>query len=286
MPASASAPTPQTASNVRKPGRVKPLAALLAITRLLRNPQDTRQVFLLTEALRGRSGVAPFNRFYASPVGQQILAERRSLLAALSDRPKLAALPEGTLGRRYLAFMAEENLTAEGLVEVAGENARTYSSPDTAVRIFATRMRDMHDLYHVLAGYGRDELGEVCVLAFSYKQQKIRSFRVIAAFGALHVWRGLRRARISAGGIFAAVREASRHGAAASWLPGEDLETMLTEDLDILRQRLGILPPVIYQDVIARIRSESGIAIGPLSDFLGARKHRSSRPAVPSPRQT
>jgi ubiquinone biosynthesis protein COQ4 len=250
-----------------KPGRVKPIAALRAIIRLMRDPQDTKQVFLLTEALRGRSGVAPFQRFCASFVGQRVLTERRYLLHALSDRAALAALPEESLGRAYLSFRAAENLSAEGLVEVAGVNPRTYSSPDESVRIFATRMRDMHDLYHVLAGYGRDELGEVCVLAFSYPQQKIRSFLVISAFGALRVRRLIKAAGIDPSGVLAAVREASRHGREAAWLPGEDLEAMMTEDLQSLRRRLSIKSPVIYNQLIARGRNESGVETGLLKNW-------------------
>lgn len=270
----ASAPPPAAPRAAHQPSRIKPVAALLAIFRLLRDPQDTRQVFLLTDALRGRSGIASFNRFYASPAGQKILAERRFLLASLADRAALAALPEGSLGRRYLAFMAEENLSAEGLVDVGGQNNRTYDSPDEAVRLFATRMRDMHDLYHVLAGYGRDELGEVCVLAFSYPQQKIRSFRVISTLGALHVRRLLRQAGLSPRGVLAAVREAARHGRQSAWLPGEDLEAMLAEDLEVLRQRLNIAPPRTYLDLISRVRQQTGVSAGPISEMVAARSRR------------
>jgi ubiquinone biosynthesis protein COQ4 len=267
------APAPRAA---HQPSRIKPVAALLAIFRLLRDPQDTKQVFLLTDALRGRSGIASFNRFYASPIGQKILAERRFLLAALSDREALAAMPEGSLGRRYLAFMAEENLSAEGLVEVGGQNIRTYDAPDEAIRLFATRMRDMHDLYHVLAGYGRDELGEVCVLAFSYQQQKIRSFRVISSLGALRVRRLLQKAGLSPRGVLAAVREAARHGRQSAWLPGEDLEAMLAEDLEALRQRFNIAAPTIYRDLITRVRQQTGVSAGPFSEMA---LRRSRRPA-------
>jgi len=80
--------------------RIKPFAAVLATLRLMRDPQDTRQVFRLTEALRGRSMKVMFDRFAATPVGANVLAEQRSLLAALTDRDYLASLHEGTLGQR------------------------------------------------------------------------------------------------------------------------------------------------------------------------------------------
>jgi ubiquinone biosynthesis protein COQ4 len=264
-------------SGATRPARVRPIAALLAITRLLRDPQDTKQVFLLTEALRGRSGVKPFRRFCESPVGRVVITERRSLLATLSDHDALAAMPDGSLGRHYLDFMSQENLSAEGLVEVAGDNIRTFSSPDEAVKIFAARMRDMHDLYHVLTGYGRDELGEVCVLAFSYQQQNIRSFRVIAGFGMLHIWRALRKAGINPRGVMASVGEAARNGRRAAWLPGEDLEGLLQENIDAVRVQVGIREPAKYIQLTERLRREVGAGSGSLIAILGDRASRKIR---------
>ncbi len=258
----------QTATELRPhlwfSGRVKPIKALVALIRLMRDPQDTRQVFLLTNALRGRSARQAFARFAAAPVGRQVLAERRRLIDALTDQDSLAAMPEGSLGRAYLAFMAEEQLTAQGLVDLAEQSRSVPVSAAESVKIYAGRMRDMHDLYHVLAGYGRDELGEICVLAFSYPQQNIRSFKVISMLGAVNIPRKLRRAGINPIGVRAAVREAARNGRAAAWLPGEDLEAMLPEDLTGLRQRLDVPAPKIYREVIARLRQETGIQAGPL----------------------
>ena len=253
----------------RRPApRIKPIAALLALYRLMRNPQDTGQVFRLTEALRGRSTRISFERFAATPMGQKILNERRSLLAALSDRAGLAALPEGTLGRCYLAFMAEENLSAEGLVDIAKQNLKMPPTGDDGISLYAARMRDMHDLYHVLTGYGRDELGEICVLAFSYPQQRIRSFWVISRLGMLNITRRLRGAGVSGRGVIAAVREAARHGAVAAWLPAADLEAMLQEDLTTLRARLNIKVPDRYHAVIGRLTGCSSIKSGTIKDLM------------------
>ena len=242
-----------------RPERIRPMKALLALTRLLRNPQDTSQVFLLTQALRGRSAQLAYLHFANTEAGGRILASRRALIDTLSDRTRLAALPKGSFGREYLNFMAQEQLTAEGLAELAEQNLNLPASANEDVRLYAARMRDLHDLYHVLTGYGRDELGEVCVLAFSYPQQRIRSFMVISRLGALHVWRGLRKAGMSGRGVLGAVREAARHGASAAWLPGEEIETLLAENLETLRERLKVPAPAIYIKVIAEIRRETGI---------------------------
>src|SRR5580704_199280 len=99
--------------------RRHPVAAYRAMRNLLRDREDTRQVFLLIDALRGKTTLRQLARFRQSETGRAALAERRCLLGRLSDRASLAALPAGTLGRAYYDFMAAENLTAEGLVEAS-----------------------------------------------------------------------------------------------------------------------------------------------------------------------
>lgn len=252
-----------------QPTRIQPIAALMALHNLMKNPQDTRQVALLTAALRGRSGIMQFNRFKATAIGQRILAEGRRLGPVLDDHEALAKLPENSFGRHYLAFMAEENLTAKGLEEVTTDATDPFRYANEEIRIFADRSRDLHDLYHVLAGYGRDEIGEISVLAFSYPQQRLRSYAVIASFGALNFSRLLMRHGVPAAGVFAAVWEAYRNGKRAAWLPGEDIEALLSEDLAALRQRLNIPPPHKYIAQLARIRQRTAWRHGPL--FAGGR---------------
>ena len=99
--------------------RLHPIAALRAVRNLMRNREDTHQVFLLIEALRGKTTLRQFARFRQTETGRAVLGEHRRLLDRLSDRASLAALPAGTLGRAYYDFMASENLSAEGLVEAS-----------------------------------------------------------------------------------------------------------------------------------------------------------------------
>jgi ubiquinone biosynthesis protein COQ4 len=244
------------------PPRVRPIAALRALRSLLKDPQDTRQVALLTSALRGRSGVMQYNKFKASPVGAKILAEKRRLGEVLDNHAYLTTLPENTLGRCYLAFMAEENLSAKGLKDLTAEANLKGASEEA--HIFMDRTRDLHDLYHVIAGYGRDEIGEICVLAFSYPQQRLRSYAVIAVFGALNFSRRLHQHKIGAVGVFRAVLQAYKHGKIASWLPGEDIEPMLTEDIDALRRRLNIGCPDKYLALVTKIRAKTSWRTGPI----------------------
>src|SRR6516165_9628874 len=99
--------------------RLHPIAALRAVRNLMRNQEDTHQVFLLIEALRGKTTLRQFARFRQTETGRAVMGEHRRLLDRLSDRASLAALAAGTLGRAYYDFTASENLSVEGLVEAS-----------------------------------------------------------------------------------------------------------------------------------------------------------------------
>ncbi len=227
--------------------RLRPLAALRAMRGLLRDREDTHQVFLLIEALRGKTTLRQFARFRQTETGRAVLGEHRRLLDRLSDRASLAGLPAGTLGRTYYDFMASENLSAEGLVE-ASRIRRPPANDD--VTLFRERNREMHDLLHVVTGYGRDPLGEACLVAFSYAQTGLKGFAVIAAFAARRI------ARHRPGQpVRRAVFEGYRHGRSAGWLPGTDWEALLAQPVEAIRAQFAVKPPVYYRTILAAVRS-------------------------------
>jgi len=148
--------------------RFRPFEAAKAIRQLFRNPGDTHQVIIVLRALRGRSGLRSFRRFAASVTGAAVLRERRSLLAALQNRAALGQLPPGTVGHTYKEFMDGQNLSAEAGCRLRRNWGQEVLPPDAM--LYRERMLAAHDLTHVLTGYGRDPLGEYCLLAFMYAQ--------------------------------------------------------------------------------------------------------------------
>lgn len=238
---------PQPAST-----RLHPIAALRAMRNLLRDREDTRQVFLLMEALRGKTTLRQLARFRRSETGRAILAERRSLLARLSDRASLATLPAGSLGHAYYEFVASENLSADGLAELS----KILRPPEVDdVTWFRERNRDMHDLLHVTAGYGRDPLGEACVVAFSFAQTRLKGFAVIATVGAFRIARRLRGEPVRR-----AVYEAYRQGRRAAWVIGADWENLLAQPLESVRAQLGVSAPVYYPQILPSVRRATAAA--------------------------
>jgi ubiquinone biosynthesis protein COQ4 len=226
--------------------RLRPMVALRALRDFRRNKEDTHQVFVMIEALRGKTTLRQFARFRQTETGRAVLAEQRRLLDRLSDRTSLAALPAGTLGRAYYDFMATENLSAEGLVEASKIDRPPM--PDD-VTLFRERNREMHDLLHVVTGYGREPLGEACLVAFSYAQAPLKGFAIIAIHAARRISKAL-----PAQPVWRAVFEGYRRGRCAGWLPGADWEALLAQPVEAIRAQFAVKPPKYYPKVLAATR--------------------------------
>src|SRR6185369_17783814 len=92
--------------------------AFRALRALLRNPDDTVQAFEIFDAVDRGVAERAFQRFRRDAVGRRLLAERPSLPAALADRAALAALPAGSFGRAYLAYLDANRFDPLGLLQV------------------------------------------------------------------------------------------------------------------------------------------------------------------------
>lgn len=236
--------------------RIEPLKAWRAMRALIADKEDTSQVFKVIDALAGDADDRMYRRFSASDTGKRIIAEKRDLITLLNDRESLSRLPLGTLGRTYHDFMAEENLTADGLVEASEVVERRFER-DEGARIFSDRMRDSHDLWHVTTGYGRDGLGELAQLSLYYAQTRNRGIGFIVLMGARTAAKEAPKA-----GIWKAVREGYRLGKAAEWLPAADWENLLDKPLEEVRAILGMKEPVIYRQVEPITSSLEGKIMG------------------------
>jgi ubiquinone biosynthesis protein COQ4 len=233
----------------RSTTRLRPLVALKAIRAVLREPEDTRQVFILLDALRGKTSQRQLERFRATEAGKAVLAERRCLLDRLNDRAGLAALSVGSLGRAYYDFTAAEHLSAEGLVAVS--NLRETLTPGEDMTLFRERTREMHDLLHVVTGYGREPLGEACLLAFNFAQTGLKGSAVLAIAAARKI------AKTCPGQpVWLAILEGYRRGRRADWLVGADWEHLFDQPLFAVRCQFRVGPATYYPRIIAAIRTE------------------------------
>ena len=126
---------------------------------LIADKEDTEQVFHIIESLNGKATLRDFERFMASPNGPSLLAARTDLPAMLDDHDTLWALPQGTVGRTYVEFMEREGLSAAGLVAESQKFRASWDDHEDDLLWYLDRLRDVHDLFHIMTGYGRDALG-------------------------------------------------------------------------------------------------------------------------------
>jgi len=220
--------------------RIRPLRALRALRKLAKSHgTDLPQGVAFLRATEGNAAQRAFDRFRASPVGREVLQRRQPLRDHLLDRDGLAAMPSGSLGRVYLDFMERENISVPSLLDLATTDQ--YPPMSAEQWRFIERSHVMHDLWHVVTGYGREEAGEVCILAIRSAQMRHVGVWLLCLGGTLKVGRDLGSRQVRA-----AAREAYASGRRAAWLYGVDWEALLAEPLDVVRARLNLAPAVHY----------------------------------------
>jgi ubiquinone biosynthesis protein COQ4 len=223
---------------------IKPLQALHSVRALLADPANTGEVFKVIDALKGASLARAVSRLAATSQGTDLLRRKPELVPLLGNRAALRAMPDESVGRAYLDFVESRDLSADGLVAASEEAPRGMEKSADECWL-ANRLRDIHDLQHVMCGYGSDELGELCLLAFMVAQTPNRGISFI-------IYMATRKFRQEAPNIAIddCVREGRSIGVEAKWLAAVDWEQRLIEPLAGLRQELRIGPPLLYRQAL------------------------------------
>ena len=223
--------------------QIKPLAAWRAMRELLRNPDDTAQVFHIIEALKGDSLGGAVKRLRATSRGRALLQMKPDIVPMLNDREALLSLPVGSVGRAYYDFVHGEDLSAEGLIASSDTASREelYKGLSADEAWLADRLRDIHDLQHVMTGYGRDPVGELSLLSFMTTQTPNRGIRFIIWIAK---WKYLRE--VPQFDVRDLINEGARIAQRAQWMVEIEWEQRLAEPLEQVRQELGFEPPERY----------------------------------------
>src|SRR3954447_638672 len=141
--------------------------ALRAIKALRASTDDIQHAYEVMIALDGGQMETMYQRFLREPGAAALLSDQPSLLATLGDSDTLLRLPPGSFGRAYMAMMGHSGYRADGLLQasrLAAGLEEILPGPDR--QWFIERSGCIHDLLHVLTGYGQDWAGETSLLAF------------------------------------------------------------------------------------------------------------------------
>lgn len=223
--------------------RFRPIKAFGHFRKLVADKEDTAQVFHMAECLPSRRFHAQARAFCDSAAGQALMESEPFLPTLLDDHATLKTLPENSVAHAYMRFMKAEGLSAAGLVEESERPFAGRPDYDDQFKWFTSRLRDTHDMVHVLTGYGRDALGEQCALGFSSSQYPGLVDWFLAWAGAAEI---KRRVKVEAS-VFSAVAQARAAGKAAQAIYKQDIRALLAEPLEAARARMNIGDPTQYR---------------------------------------
>ena len=223
--------------------KMRPLKAWHHFRELLKDKENTEEVFRIFESLPSRDLEPRARRFALSEEGQRIRASEPYLPDLLDDHDALRKLPENSVAHAYLHFMESQGLTAAGLVAEYDKFLGDRPKYGDLFEWYINRYRDTHDLLHVLTGYSRDALGEQCVLAFTHGQNGGLGNIFIAYAGAFH----MRKHHAHGAPVVAAVREGQKLGKACPRVAEMPIRELLARPLEEVRRTFNIRPPETYQ---------------------------------------
>lgn len=155
--------------------------ALTALAKVFADPDKTDQVLVFSIYANAGSMPKRIDRFFQSPDGQRLFDEHRAIDSRTVDMDALAALPDGTLGHAYAHFLRSHGLTPT----VFDNPPREISDP--RIQYVVQRLRQTHDLWHVVTGHDTDPASEVALQAFTFAQVRAPSSAILATVGALRV---------------------------------------------------------------------------------------------------
>jgi ubiquinone biosynthesis protein COQ4 len=149
--------------------------ALRAMFVLADNKEDGVAAPVLNASLDGDKFQRLAEELAQTAHGRELLRERPNLTSETIDLAALQALPEGTLGNALAQYYFDNGI-------------RPFESPYPVrndVEYLAKRYREIHDIVHLITGYGTDALSEMELQAFILGNIGFRQAVLILSFAAI-----------------------------------------------------------------------------------------------------
>ena len=170
------------------------------------------------------------------------------------DAAALRALPQGSLGHTYIRVLDGYGYDINFFPEAAFFNELRSDADYINFRVLQT-----HDLHHIITGFSLDNFGEFGVVSLSVSQYNFPAFAFLNLSALLMGWMNqaepvlettpIAEKAMAPQGLFEAISLGLAMGQGAQRLFAVPWESLLTQDLQQVRQDLGITP------VLSGIRS-------------------------------
>ena len=136
------------------------LTTLRGVIGMLRNPEGTESVFDIEDGLKDtRAADGVVARVSRAPEVAEMMRTR--YLAEPVDIDALEQLPEGTLGHGFARHILDHGFDPDYYRKIEVESDLDW---------VMMRMRQTHDIWHVVLGIDTSRLGEIAVKAFELSQ--------------------------------------------------------------------------------------------------------------------
>lgn len=219
---------------------------------LVKDKDRTDELFGVLDSLPWRGVGEEAAKFLATEQGRKIYRSEPYLPDILDDHASLRKMPKGSFADTYCNFMEAEGLTAAGLIEEANVYRKDNVILEDGVEWYNNRLRDTHDILHVLTGYGRDTFGEQCLLAYLFDQRPSPGHLFLGWLGTL-----LMKAKLKTKAPFLrAFLQARSDGRLTQRIVEQPILELLPLPMKEVRERLNIPEPVKYRKVLEIWRSE------------------------------
>ncbi|MEE3717143.1 Coq4 family protein [Tumidithrix elongata RA019] len=151
------------------------LSTLKGVVALLRDPNQTESVYDIEDGLRHIKATELAVEFVKSKPGVAELFQERYLAPSVNIEA-LLQLPQESLGHAYASYIKDSGFDPNFFRPLKVEDDASY---------FLLRMRQTHDIWHIVAGFGTDVFGELGLKAFELAQTHRTMSAVLIAGGLL-----------------------------------------------------------------------------------------------------
>ena len=155
--------------------RLQSLKLLAGLTSFLKNPGSLESVFAVANSVKdGPLGDQMMRHLLKDSQFKSLVKERWRPQPI--DLNALQTLPEGSLGRCYADQLIRQDITPETLIDP--------SPVDSEKDFIVHRLKETHDITHVLTGFGIDGASELGLQGFNLAQNR-SPLAVMLIFGGM-----------------------------------------------------------------------------------------------------
>jgi ubiquinone biosynthesis protein COQ4 len=209
---------------------IRYLRTLKGVVGMLRDPHHTESVFDIEDGLKDiKAYELAVEHLKKQPEVAAVIRER--YLTGLVDVDALSKMPEGTLGRAFAHHILSHGFDPDYFRKLHVKNDLDY---------VMMRMRQTHDIWHVVTGIGTDPIGELGVKAFELSQTHRPLAAVICAGGVI---RYLLKTPEELSKVFDAIHKAYQLGQDAKPFLAQKWEAAWDRPLEDWRSELNVEVP-------------------------------------------